>query len=58
MSGDVVVIHEHVMFTELQHSEPHIEGFVDWFLHLLEIASNQQVNEDADVLLQVVEHLP
>ena len=49
-SGDWVVILEHVKFTELQHSEPHIEGFVDCYLHLLEIESNQQVIEDADVL--------
>ena len=49
MPGALVVIPEYMKFTELQHREPHIEGLVNCYIHLLEIESNQQVNEDADV---------
>ena len=41
---------ELVKFAQLQHSEGHIEGIVDFYLHLLEIESNQQIIEDTDVL--------
>ena len=50
ISEDQFDILEHVKFAQLQHSEPHIEGLVDFYLHLLEIESSHQFIDDADVL--------